>query len=535
MIDSISGAGSLARLILRLDRIRLSVWVLVLSVVPIATASAFQSLYPGELEREQLASTVSANPAFTALLGPLYDTSVGGLTAWRIGTLGSFIAALMAVLTMIRHTRDDEETGRRELLGSTVVGRHAPLAASLLVTGGAGVLIGLIVAAGLIGLGLPAPGSIAFGLAMTGAILSFTAVGALAAQLTQAGSTARGLGVAITGVFFAIRMAGDAGAANGIGWLTWLSPIGWFSKLLPFGGERWWVVVLWIGFATLVTAVAVRISARRDVGEGAIPPRPGPARAPASLRAPAGLAWRLQRGSLLGWTAGVGALAVIYGAAADSIGDLIAENPQLARIFEQMGGEQTLTDAFFSAALGIIALIASAYSIRSVLKLKSEEDTLRSEIVLATATPRARYAWSHLFYGLVGPVVILAVAGALAGVTYGSIIGDVGGQVPRVVGAAMAQVPAVWVLAGATIALYGLSPRISSAAWGVLVGCLLLGQLGQILEFPQWLLDFSPFSHIPMIPAEDFVLTPFLILTMVTIVLVASGLTGFRRRDIPSV
>jgi ABC-2 type transport system permease protein len=99
----------------------------------------------------------------------------------------------------------------------------------------------------------------------------------------------------------------------------------------------------------------------------------------------------------------------------------------------------------------------------------------------------------------------------------------------------MAQVPAVWVLAGATIALYGLSPRISSAAWGVLVGCLLLGQLGQILEFPQWLLDFSPFSHIPMIPAEDFVLTPFLILTMVTIVLVASGLTGFRRRDIPSV
>ncbi|HEX5696269.1 MAG TPA: ABC transporter permease, partial [Acidimicrobiia bacterium] len=226
-------------------------------------------------------------------------------------------------------------------------------------------------------------------------------------------------------------------------------------------------------------------------------------------------------------------LGIIYGAAGDSISEMLADNPQLAEIFEQMGGTQTITDTFFAAAVGIIAIVASAYSVRSVLRLKTEEDSLRSEMVLATATPRSRYAWSHLLYGLAGPVVILAVAGALAGATYGAIVGDVAGETPRVLAAAMSQLPAVWVLTGATIALYGAFPRLASLSWGVLAFCLILGQLGQILQFPQWSLNLSPFTHIPMIPAEDFVAMPFAILLAVAAGLVVAGLAGFRSRDTP--
>jgi len=532
-MTSLSGTGALIRLFLRLDRVRLPVWALVLGIVPVGTASAFQGLYTTEASRLELAATVTSNPAFTALLGPLYDPSIGGLTAWRIGTLGSFIVALMAVLTMIRHTRDDEETGRRELLGSTVVGRHAPLAAALTVTIATGVVIGVIITAGLTGLGLPLEGSIAFGAGFTAVTMSFAAVGAFTAQLTQAGSTARGLGVGIVGLFFVFRMAGDVAEADGLGWLTWLSPIGWFSQLRPFAGERWWVFALWIGFSVAVATMAIVVQSRRDVGEGALPPRPGPARAVSSLGSPTGLAWRLQRGSLVGWTAGLGVLGIIYGAAGDSIAEMLAESPQLAEIFEQMGGTQTLTDTFFAAAVGIIAIVSSAYAIRSVLKLKSEEDSLRSELVLATATPRSRFVWSHLVYGLVGPVVILAVAGALAGATYGAITGDIAGETPRVLAAAMAQVPAVWVLTGATMALYGAFPRLASLSWGVLAFCLILGQLGQILQFPQWSLNLSPFTHIPTIPAEEFVAAPFAVLLVIAAGLIVAGMTGFRARDIP--
>lgn len=528
---TLTGTGSLIRLFLRLDRVRLTIWALALGLIPVATANAFQELYDTEAARLELAATVSSNPAFTALLGPLYEPSFGGLTAWRVGSLGALLVGLMAVLTMIRHTRDDEETGRRELLGSTVVGRNAPLAAALAVTVGTGLVIGAIIAAGLTALDLDPGGSVAFGAGFAAVAVAFAAVGAYAAQTTQAGSTGRGLGVGIVGLFFVFRMAGDA--SSGVEWLSWLSPIGWFTRMRPFAGERWWVLALWIGLALALTALAIAVQSRRDVGEGAIPPRPGPARGKELLRSPSGLAWRLQRGSLAGWTIGLGVLGVVYGAAGDGIADLLEDSPQLAEVFEQMGGAETLTNTFFSAAVGIIALIAAAYSIRSVLRLRSEEDSLRSELVLATAISRGRYAVSHLLYGFAGPILILAVAGALAGATYGAIVGDVGGETPRVVAAAMAHLPAVWVLTGAAMALYGLVPRLASLSWGLLAVFLILGQLGQILQFPQWSLNLSPFTHIPMIWGDQVPVMPFVILAAISATLIAAGITGFDKRDVP--
>ena len=106
-------------------------------------------LYPTDAVREQLVATVASNPSIVSFLGPIYGSSVGALTAWRVGTIASVLVGLMASLTVIRNTREEEETGRRELLGSTVLGRHAPLTAALLVAGGAGLAIGGLIAVGL--------------------------------------------------------------------------------------------------------------------------------------------------------------------------------------------------------------------------------------------------------------------------------------------------------------------------------------------------------------------------------------------------
>ena len=247
-MTTLAGTGKLIRLILRRERLRLGIWVVVLVVVPVFTATAFIDLYPDQASREALAATVASSPALTALLGPLYDSSIGGLTAWRAGTLGAFFVALMAILTMIRHTREEEETGRRELLGATVVGRHAPLVAALAVTIGAGLLVAGLLTAGLAGVGLPLAGSFAFGLGYAGVAAVFAGVGAVAAQLTEASSTARGIGVGIAGVTFLLRMAGDSGG-EATEWVAWLSPIGWFSRLRPFAGEEWWVLLLWLGLS----------------------------------------------------------------------------------------------------------------------------------------------------------------------------------------------------------------------------------------------------------------------------------------------
>ncbi len=330
---------------------------------------------------------------------------------------------------------------------------------------------------------------------------------------------------------FLLRMGGDSGG-EGLEWMSWLSPVGWFSRIRPFAGEEWWVVTLWLALGAATTLVAISVASRRDVGAGAFPPRPGPDRAGRLLSSPLGLAWRLHQGSIVGWTVGMAVLGAVYGAAAESVGDMLEGNPQLLEIFEQMGGEQGLTDTFFSAAVGIIAIVTSAHAIRAVLRLLVEEEAQRADPVLATATPRVKWAWSHLWFGILGPAVILAVAGAVAGATYGAIIGDVGGSAVRVLGSAMLQLPAVWVLTGVTMALYGLAPARADLSWGVLVLCLILGQLGQILQFPQWSLNLSPFSHIPLYPAEEIEVLPLLVLTGIAAALIATGLVSFRRRDV---
>lgn len=530
-MNTLVGTRHLIRLILRRDRFRLSVWILVLALLAIGTASAFIGLYPSEPERQVLVNTIASNPAIVAFLGPVFDASIGSLTAWRVGVIGSVLVGVMAALTMIRHTREEEETGRRELLGATVVGRNAPLTAGLIVTAASGLILGAFCALGLIGVGLPAAGSIAFGLGYAAVAAVFAGLSGLAAQLTQGAGAAKGIAIGIVGVSFLLRLAGDGGSAGGLGWLSWLSPIGWFTQLRPFAEERWPVLLLSIGLALLATVGAFGLAARRDVGAGVVQPRLGPASASPSLRSPLGLAWRLHRPALLGWTVGLSFVGAVYGGIADSVGGFLNDNPQLTEIFEQLGGEAGITEAYFATAMGILALIATAYAVRSALRARVEEESLRADPVLATATPRIRWVSSHLVFAVLGPVLILAVAGLVAGVLYGLIIGDVAGQVSKVLGAAMIQIPAVWVVVGIAVALYGLVPKYSDAIWGVLVAFFLLGQLGRILQFPQWALNLSPFSHVPTLPADDLRVTPLVVLAILATILSAVGLTGFQRRD----
>lgn len=530
-MSTVEGTGQLMRLIIRLDRVRLTVWALALAAIPLVVASSFAALYDTEAARLELVTTVASSPGLVALLGPIGGTSVGALTVWRIGTIGGVFVALMSAFTVIRHTRLDEETGRRELLGSTVIGRHAPLLSAVAVAALAGVVVGVVLALGLIGIGEAVSGAVAFGASWMLLAVLFAAIGGLAAQLTETTGGGRGIVVACIGVFYALRMAGDGAGPGGLEWLSWLSPFGWVTRMEPFGEEQWWVSMLFLGLVFLVGWAAFAISGARDVGAGVIPPRPGPPTAAPHLRSATGLAWRLHRGAVLGWSVGIALFAVVWGGLADTLGDLFEENPQLADIFEALGGTGALTEVFFAAAMGIVALIVSGYSIGAALRMQSEENGLRAEHILATPTPRLNWAGSHVLYALVGPVLLMALAGLAAGATYGAITGDIAGWMTDLFESALLYVPAIWVLAGIAVLLYGLAPRFTALSWGVLVASLLLGQLGPILQLPQWSMDLSPFTHVPT-PPESVSTAPLLLLTAVGGSLVAIGVRGFERRDL---
>ena len=343
---------------------------------------------------------------------------------------------------------------------------------------------------------MPATGSIAFALAWFTGGLFLAAVAALTAQLVESARAATGIALSVLGVAYLLRAVGDAGPS----WVSWLSPIGWLQQLRPYADERWWVLGLAMPVIALVAAGGYALAARRDLGAGLLPTRPGPATAASTLRSPFALAWRLQRGLLLGWAAGLAVYGAVIGGVADSVNDLVKDSKGTRDALIRMGGAHGLVDAFIATAMGLLGLAASVYAIQAVLRLRAEESALRAEPLLATRVGRIRWALSHVVFAFGGSAVLLAVAGLAAGVVHGSRTHDLGHQVPRVLGGALVELPAVWVLAGATLVFFGVAPRFAAASWGVLGACLLLGQVGPVLKLAQWAMDPSPFTHIPKIP-----------------------------------
>ncbi|SEG96836.1 ABC-2 type transport system permease protein [Nonomuraea solani] len=523
------GALALLRLALRRDRVVLPVWIAVPAVVVAAIGSALADLYPQAGRRAALGATVTSAPALRALTGPVYDTSIGGLTAWRAVTFVTVLAALMSITTVIRHTRADEESGRAELVGACVVGRHAIVAATVLLAGAANLVLALVTALVLAAQGLSVAGSLAFGLAAGGAGWVFAGVAVVAAQLTEHARTGRGLAVAALGLAFVLRASGDATGDEAV---SWLSPLGWAQRVRPFAGERWWAVALLAGTGLALVAVAAVLAGQRDLGAGLVAPRHGPRDAGARLASTPALAWRLQRGSLLGWSAAFAVAGGMFGSLAQSVGTIIQDNPRLAAMLALMGGEGALVDTFLATVLGLLGLVAGGYAVQATLRLRTEESALRAEPVLATAVRRASWTAGHLGAALAGTVVILAAGGLAAGLTHGIRAGGPAAEVPRLVAAAVLQAPAGWTLAGLAMLLFGALPRLVALAWAALVAFALIAQLGELLRLDDRVMSLSPFTHLPQLPGGTVTAGPLLWLTGVAAALAVAGVLAFGARDV---
>lgn len=527
----LAGTGTLLRFALRRDRVMIPVWVAVNALMLLSMPSAIRDLYATPAERAELVHQMTANASLRAMVGPVFGDSVGALTAWRGGMFAGVLAALMSLFVVVRHTRDEEESGRQELVSSGMVGRRAPLTAALLTAAVANTALALLITVGLAGEG--ASGALALGLGVAGVGMVFATTAAIVAQLTQSARLARGLTSAVLGAAFVLRAAGDSTTAGGISQasgtgaetsvLTWLSPLGWLEYLRAFAGERWWVLLLFAAATAIQAGIAHVLAGRRDLGMSFLPSRPGPARG--RITTAGALAWRLQRGSVLGWSIGFFVAGVVYGGMADSATQLVGDNAKAREIFRRMGGQADLTDAFLAAMAGMFGLVAALFAVSSVLRLSSEESSGRAEPVLAGAVGRLRWAAGHLLIAFGGSVLIMLLAGLGIAVGHGR-------QVGPMLGACLVQVAGVWVIGGIAVLLHGVLPRGAVAAWGVAGAVLLIGWVGPMLDLPQLVLDLSPFGHLPKLPGGPMEWGPVGVLTVLAVLLVAGGLAGLRRRDI---
>jgi ABC-2 type transport system permease protein len=525
--SNFAGTVGLLRLYLRRDRIVLPLWTLLLSV-PLGTVyvGSVAAVYPTQADRAAFAASIMASPAQRALYGNVYGDSLGAVGIWKAGMFHLLIAVAV-ILTVIRHTRADEESGRTELIASTAVGRYASLTAALIMTSGASILTGLIGFASLVKLDIPAAGSLAFCVALACSGLVFTALAAVTAQLSPSARFARGGAFAVLGAAFTLRAVGDASS----GALSWLSPLGWSLQVRPYAGDRWWVLLLHLATTAALIAVAYQLLAHRDLGAGMIAERPGQGSATRALRGPLSLAWRLDRGAVVLWIVGLSLYGAVFGSVVHGIGDEIGGSAVVRDIVARMGGTTVLEHAFIAVAFTVLAMMASAFTISLTLRLHQEQSSQRAEPLLAGAVSRTRWLASNLVIATVGSAAALLIAGLAAGLSYGAAAGDIDRKLPAVLGTAAVQLPAVWLLAAVTVALFGLLPRFTPVAWAVLVGFVALYLLGSLSRFPQWLLDLVPFVHTPRVGTGDFTAMPLAWLLVIDVVLAVVGAAAYRRRD----
>jgi len=191
-------------------------------------------------------------------------------------------------------------------------------------------------------------------------------------------------------------------------------------------------------------------------------------------------------------------------------------------------GSGNLVDSF-AGVLALTALIATGYTISSALRLRTEEAAGHLEALLSAPVGRRRWAARHVVMAMAGSALVLVAAGAGVGLAHAIGSADAS-QLPRLTAAALAQVPATWVLGAIAIALFGLAPRATVAAWGALGACVLLWLLKPLLHAPGWLLDVSPFEHVPGVPATSLAAGP--LLALVAVAVAGPGFVAFSRRDV---
>jgi ABC-2 type transport system permease protein len=531
--DWAAGAALLTRYALRRDRIVLPVWVYVVVIGTASNAFTFARLYKSAAQRASLVASGESNPALLFLYGRLNGNSVGALTAWRYGVWAALFAALMSIFLVIRHTRADEEAGRLELVGSARVGRPAPLLSAITVAAIANAVLTVALAAVLPLLGLPAAGSAALALATGLCGLAFAGVSAVAAQFASTARAARGIAITVLGVAFLLRAVGDSAGAAGPSWLTWLLPLGWTEMVRPFAAERWWVLLLPLAAFALGTGAAFALAARRDLGAGLLPDRPGRPAAPALLSGTCSLAWRLQWRTLAAWAAGFVVLFAVSGAAGKGIGQLVGTSGALRTEFDRLGGQSAIVNAYLAALMLLAGLGAAGFGVATVLRLRAEETGNLAEPVLAARVGRVRWGLSYMLVAVTGMAVLLAAGGAAAGLGYGVLAGGTGPREGAMLVAGLAELPAALVIAGIAACAFGLAARASVAiGWTALGLTVALSLFGTVLQLSHWVLDISPFTHSPHLPGGTVSAAPLLWLAGLGLALFALGLAGLRRRDI---
>jgi ABC-2 type transport system permease protein len=341
---------------------------------------------------------------------------------------------------------------------------------------------------------------------------------------------ATGLATGALVIAFVLRMIAAISSA-GLGWLRWLTPLGWAEELRPFAGPQPLVLLLPIVTAPLLLVGAWALAVRRDIGSGLLPARDSAPPRLSLLGSPVGLALRSERGVLVAWLVGVGAFAVLMGVISDAATpDVISENVQ--RQLEKLGTTSVVTPSGWLGFSFIFFILAvSLFCCMQIASVRGEEAEQRLETLLALPVGRRDWLARRVLLAASGAAAVALAAGLLAWAGAASQGADV--SLPEMLGAGANTLPPALLFLGLGALAFALVPRSSAVIAYGLVGLAFVWELfGSLLEVPDWLLALSPFHDVGLVPGEPFEATAAAIMLVIAACATLAAVQIFRRRDL---
>ncbi|VEG39304.1 putative exporter of polyketide antibiotics [Mycolicibacterium flavescens] len=516
-----TGTADLLRLALRRDRLRLSVWVGVLTMLMAYAPAAMELAYPEEAQRLTRVDLMRT-PAGMMMGGPMFgrnETDLGAMIANEMMLTLIVATSILAILTVIRHTRAEEESGAAELVLSSVVGRYARTAAALILVGVVNVVLAVTMTLAMTASGFSLIDTAAMCLGVTGVAMLFGSVAAVTAQLWRQARTASGAAMAVLAVAAVVRGIGDVIDNSGSA-LSWFSPIAWAQQMRAFVDLRLWPFAVLILLTVALIAVAALLEGRRQYDDGVIPST-GEHPDARPIRGVLGLHLTLQRGQTVGWTIGLFLGGLAFGSMTKSLLDAAETNDVIRLMMAQQG-----TDGVYTTMTQFLAAAAGAYVVAAVLRVHTDEGNGLGEAVLAGAVSRWRWLTTAVVSAVLGSVVLMFAAGLGNGLGAGLTIGEPA-TVLRLTLAGLAFVPALGVMASvAAVAVAARRPVLGWLAVAFVVTALYLGPL---LRLPQWLIDLSPIGRTTA--PIDYSVATLVVLTMLAAALTWVAGFLYRRRD----
>ena len=531
MAKKFSNTKVLMAFIIRRNRVRLPLWIFAISIFTIAIAAMLPQLYTADTERMILAETMK-NPAITFMVGPssgLDNYTYGAMMGHFMLIFTGIFLAIMNIFLVVRHTREDEEEGRLEMINSLPVGPLSNLAATYLILIVSNILIFLLVSVGLYSLGLESmdlQGSILFAASISAVGIFYLALTGLIAQLTSNVRASLGFSFAFLIAEYIIRGFGDVGSNA----LSYISPLGLIARSQVYVNNLWWPILVLLIASILIFGLSLYLNSIRDLGAGFIATKSGKTHASRYLSSPLGLALRLERSSLIIWIVGMFILGATYGSLLGDLEGFLNTSDLIQQMLPNLEG-MSLTENFIAMLITIVSVIGTIPVIIFIQKLNSEEKKGRISPLLASPVSRNSLMASYTLISIISAVVfqLMSVLGLWSAASL--VMTDlISFQV--ILKAAFMNIPAMWIFTGLACFLIGSLPRFTGLTWTFLIYSFFIEYLGSMLELPEWMGKLSPFSHIPIIGVEDIKVTQLLIISAMAFVLIGLGFLGYNRRDI---